>query len=348
MFESNTAFVVGAGASAEAGLPIGSGLTTKIAKLIGLDAQYGQVQNGDHEIYQALATLANSDPEWRNNTFLESGRAVAEAMDLAQSIDTFLQSHASNAEFVKLGKLGIVRAIAIEEGKSLLAPSRDRTRPFELSRLADTWYYSLARQLFTGVPVENPELAFANVSFVVFNYDRCLQAFLIRALQVYFRIGVERASDIVRNVRILHPYGSLGSLFAGENHVPFAPERLDLLNASLRIKTFSESTETEVVQTARNWIADARSLIFLGFGFHEQNMDLLQPGKVLPQDDLANSPFRAFATAFQLSKSDVSVVEDQISYLKTGGPNAGLNPWVHSLDGSCADLFRSYWRSLTR
>lgn len=348
MFESDTVFVIGAGASAEAGLPIGSSLTKKIAELIRISADYGTVQSGDHEIYQALATLANTDSSWRQNTFLESGRAVAEAMDLALSIDTFLQTHASNTEFVKLGKLGIVRAIAVEEGRSLLALTNERMKPFELKRLAETWYYSLARLLFNGVPVERPEIAFSNVSFVVFNYDRCLQVFLVSALQVYFRIDAANAAEIVKNVRIIHPYGSLGSIFAGQDHVPFAPERLDLLRASERIKTFSESAESDVVQAARNLVGAAKTLIFLGFGFHEQNMDLLQPEQIFDIHFDEDFEHRAFATTYGLSDSDAGVVSDLISYLRTGGTDPSLNPWIYTHNGLCVDLFRSYWRSLTR
>jgi hypothetical protein len=348
MFESNTVFVIGAGASAEAGLPIGASLTKKIAELVKLSANFGTVQSGDHEIYQALTTLTQKEPNFRQNKFLNSGRAVAEAMDLALSIDTFLQTHASNDEFVKLGKLGIVRAIAIEEGKSLLAPSQDRMKPFKLVKLSDTWYYSLARQLFNGVPAENPELAFANVSFIVFNYDRCLQTFLVRALQVYFRISADKAGSIVQNIQIVHPYGSLGSIFSGDDHVPFAPERLDLLRAAERIKTFSESAESIVIQRARDWVERAKTLVFLGFGFHEQNMDFLHPNQLLNIDFGEPFEYRAFATTYGLSDSDADVVADLISYLRTGGTDSPLNPWIHTHNGSCADLFRSYWRSLTR
>ena len=70
----------------------------------------GRVENGDHAVYNALSQLANNSPQFRFNKFLASGRAVAEAMELAASIDTFLESHASNDEFVTLGSDGKAEA----------------------------------------------------------------------------------------------------------------------------------------------------------------------------------------------------------------------------------------------
>lgn len=347
MFDTNTVFIIGAGASKEGGLPIGSELTGKIASLVDLHRSYN-VEKGDYEIFSALQTLSAKDDRFKKNRFVASGRAVAESMQLALSIDTFLESHASNSEFVEIGKLGIVRAIQIEEQKSLLAPTQKGGKPFNINKLSSTWYYSLARQLFTGVAVENPESSFNNVSFIVFNYDRCLECFLLHALQIYFRINEAQANDILSNVRILHPYGSLGDVLPGSDHIPFAPQGLDLVAASKRIKTFSESAESAVIHTAREWIDRAETLVFLGFGFHEQNMDLLQPENVYLSDTSPPFRFNAYATTFGLSESDAAVVRDHISYLRTGGPYDSVYPWIKTLDASCSDLFAGFWRSMTK
>jgi len=349
MFNRNTLFIVGAGASKEAGLPIGTELTERIAELLKISVDYRDLKSGDHVIYEAMKRLAQSGPPWNNNKFLASGREVAEAMDLAVSIDTFLETHASNCEYVMLGKLGIVRAIWLEERASKLAPTEDRQKPFRMRDLGDTWYFSLARQLFTGIPVEQPERAFENVSFVVFNYDRCLQVFLLRALEVYFRLSRPRAEEILQAVPIIHPYGSLGSIFEGsENHMPYAPTRLDLIEAAGRIRTFSESAHSAAISTVRQLVDQAESWIFLGFGFHEQNIRLLDPGNVWIDDGDAGWRYRAFATACGLSSSDTQFVRDEISSLRTGAPeNANGAQWIHTLNDTCNALFRSYWRSLT-
>jgi hypothetical protein len=51
MFQSKTLFVVGAGASKEAGLPIGEELTDRIATLLKLHADYRSLKSGDDRIY---------------------------------------------------------------------------------------------------------------------------------------------------------------------------------------------------------------------------------------------------------------------------------------------------------
>lgn len=345
MFNSNTVFVVGAGASAEAEMPLGTALTGEIAKLLSFELEFGQnLKRGDHVIYQAIRRLVQHHG-WGENQFIGSGRSVAEAMDLALSIDTFLESHRNNREFVKLGKLGIVRAISLAEGRSLMRYGKDGHTPFRISALSDTWYYSLARQLFTGVPADNPSAAFDNVSFVVFNYDRCLQAFLIRAVENYFRLSRHAAEALISGVRIIHPYGTIGSVFSGsENFVSFGSEEFDINPVSDRIRTFSEASDQSAI--LQQWLFNAETVVFLGFGFHDQNVALLDISAHLEPD---RGLFRrVFATTKGMSKSDANVVVSRISHALRGEPENTENPqeiWTN--DGSCADLFSTYWRSLT-
>ncbi|PXW70102.1 hypothetical protein C7451_11478 [Blastomonas natatoria] len=347
MFSSNTVFVVGAGASKEAGFPVGSELTLKIADLVNIHADYWRLSRGDPYIFEAMRTLTQSDPQWEKNQFLGSGRSIAEAMDMAVSIDTFLESHASNPEYVLIGKLGIVRAIAMAERASKMAQSREGAQPFRIRDLAGTWYTSLVQQLFTTVPVERPQDAFDGVSFVVFNYDRCLQTFLVRALEVYFRISNQDAQSIIRKVPIVHAYGTIGSPFSGEQgYVKFGDESVDLISASHRIKTFSESVDSETGETIKQLVEKADTLVFLGFGFHNQNMELLSPDNRLGIQ--GGKQYRVFATTYGLSESDAQFARDQITLMlnHTGGYREA-EPRIFMKDGTCSELFQAYWRSLT-
>lgn len=345
MFNSNTVFVVGAGASAEADMPLGAALTGEIAKLLSFELEFGHnLKRGDHVIYHAIRQLVQHH-EWGDNQFIRSGRSVAEAMDLALSIDTFLESHGNNREFVKLGKLGIVRAISLAESRSLMRYGNDGHTPFRISALSDSWYYSLARQLFTGVPADRPDSAFENVSFVVFNYDRCLQTFLIRAAENYFRLSRPEAEALISRVRIVHPYGTIGSVFSGsENFVSFGSQEFDINPVSDRIRTFSEACDQSAI--LQQWLFNAETVIFLGFGFHDQNIALLDISAHLEPD--RGILRRVFATTKGMSKSDANVVVNRISYALRGEPEDPEDPreiWTNN--GSCADLFSTYWRSLT-
>lgn len=326
-------------------MPLGSDLTGDISKLLSLSVEFAhRVTNGDQAIYNAIRHAVNEE-NWGENQFIRSSRAVADAMQLAHSIDTFLESHGNNREFIRLGKLGIARAILLAEAKSKFKPSKNGTAPFVMTDLAHTWYYSLARQMFSGVPAERPNLAFSNVRFIVFNYDRCLQVFLTRAAEIYFRISTQQASELIKNVQFIHPYGYLGSIFEhAPDCLPFAPGSYDLNAVAARIKTFSESSDRaeEIVREVRA----AETIIFLGFGFHEQNMKLLEVGYDYGTND--PPPKRVFATTKDLSRSDEEVVRAQISYALWGTPEPpGPMSSIYTNNGTCAELFSAYWRSLT-
>lgn len=349
MFKSRTLFVLGAGASKEAGLPIGSELTSQIAKLVDLHTEYGaKLIRGDYSILQALTGLTSDNHQWRDNKFLASGSEMAEAMELAPSIDTFLQTHANNREYVLLGKLGIVKAISNAERQSRLGAPKDRSQRLPISRLADTWYVRLAQQLFSGIPAEKPELAFENVRFISFNYDRCLQIFLVRALEVYFRLSTEDAQRIVKDVPILYPYGWLGSPFEGDkDHLAFGAEHINLLAAVERIRTFSESVESDnMKQAVRREMDEAQNIVFLGFGFLPQNMDLLDSGLSL----VGGKRFtpRVFATTLGLSDSDEGIIADQLIGMLEGEQD-GLQEEmrIDTFQATCTDLFARFWRSIT-
>lgn len=346
MFKSKTCFIIGAGASAELSLPIGKGLTADIAKLVNIKAEMGYVlKEGDPQIFQALRIL-HQEPAWKENNFLRSGPELAEAMELASSIDTFLHTHRDNNEYKILGKLGIAQAILQAERKSKLHAAS--SGPVRFSTIANTWYVSLAQHLFSDIPSHNPASAFENVSFIVFNYDRCLEVFLIRALRVYFRIPESEAQQIVSKVDIIHPYGSIGSINDyGTKSAIFGDNEADLIAVTERILTFSESIEdVELVQKTKALIRESETLIFLGFAFHEQNMDLL--GDELPKQQKKSCVRRVYATTFGMSASDTQVVKSQISHLLRGRPQKEKDNYtIEMFPGKCADLFAEYWRSLS-
>nr|WP_140404504.1 hypothetical protein [Sphingomonas sp. CDS-1] len=322
-------------------------MTEHIAGLINFKPDtVRRVPQGDPLIHETLRQVAAKDPAHKENKFLGSGRELAEAMDLAPSIDTFLHTHSANEEFKLLGKLGIARAILKAEAASKLAPRNDK--PFKMRPMADTWYVSLAQHLFSGVAADNPKSAFENVSFIVFNYDRCLEIFLVRALCVYFQIPAREAVAIVAGLNIIHPYGSLGSLTEGDRHrAAFGDLDCNLLSIAGRILTFSESIDDEeLVQQIKVLVAEAETLVFLGFAFHEQNMKLL--GDDVPKQDKQSATQRVYATTHGLSASDAGVVKSQIAHLIRGRPQKARDNYsIELFSGECRALFAEYWRSLS-
>ena len=349
MFKSKTVFVIGAGASEEADLPIGKTLTDSIAALVDFKVEHFEtLTRGDQQLYNVIKMMVQDDPQrWKDNHLLRSGHELAEAMKLAPSIDTFLQTHKNNQEFKVLGKLGIAKAILQAENSSKMAPTGENYQPFEMRLLADTWYLSLAQHLFSGVPADDPGLAFKNVSFIVFNYDRCLELFLRRAVKVYFPQydGIE---ELMSKVDIVHPYGSLGALRdSGEDGVPYGHSRSNIMGMANRILTFSETIEDDDrVDKMKALVKHAETLIFLGFAFHEQNMDLL--GEDVPKNEKQNAIERVYATTYGVSESDQQIIRGQIGRMLKGRPIKARDTYsIVTFDGKCKKLFAEYWKSLS-
>jgi hypothetical protein len=50
------------------------------------------------------------------------------------------------------------------------------------------------------------------VSFIVFNYDRCIEHFIFHAAQSYYGVDPGRAAQFVAAISFYHPYGSIAPL----------------------------------------------------------------------------------------------------------------------------------------
>src|SRR6266404_1399878 len=91
MLSRKTVFILGAGASKEAGLPIGSELITLIAdKLNMVDGFSQQPRREDHAIL--LQALRKKYPQ-EISKYYEACRQIGKGVILSKSIDDFLNNH---------------------------------------------------------------------------------------------------------------------------------------------------------------------------------------------------------------------------------------------------------------
>jgi hypothetical protein len=123
--------------------------------------------------------------------------------------------------------------------------------------------------------------------------------------------------------------------------VPFGGNEygLKLLPIARQIKTFTERLEDDGALAAiRNEVAEAEVVVFLGFAFYEQNMELINPSS-------QTKAKRVFATAYGISPSDCEVVKKEILQKFDRKPQHLKIELRNSL--KCVDLFREYSRSLT-
>ncbi|MCT2399017.1 hypothetical protein [Novosphingobium mangrovi (ex Huang et al. 2023)] len=344
MFRQKTTIVVGAGASCELGLPSGDGLKDQIVSLLERTNEnaYGF---SDNTMLQIMRSFAGADvPSLQNN--LQPYKAAADrilrGLPLALSIDNFLHSHQDDPHLVDLGKLCIAICILRAERSSYLfqrsnmhALFSERDEMPQAStrgeKLAKTWYPAFARLLMSGVQRNNIKEAFENVRFVIFNYDRCLEQFIWMALQDYFDIDGEEAAEVLEDVRFNHPYGSLGVLpwrGQSEANLPLGGgDDLDYWKIGKRLQTFTESVRSQVVHNVAQAVHSADTLLVLGFGYLDQNLQLLRP-------QMRGNAKRAISTAYGVSDADQRILKQALLTLGNQSPEMTyLEP------GSCSELF---------
>ncbi len=317
MFKDKTVFVVGAGASAEFDLPVGSDLASKIASLMSFTFDYKGLENGDHVILEAWKHHFNDNDT--TNRYLEAARRISDGILLTDSIDRYLHIHSNDEQANFCGKTAIVRAILEAELNSTLYYSNADNPPMiDFPRLQDTWLKGFVSHLVDGRQKEDIENVFKDIAIVCFNYDRCIEHYLIHALQPIYSITPEEAATLVSTLEIYHPYGTVGDLhtpinqqgvtFGGQLHT----ERL--IEVSQNIRTYTEQIADDgVLAAVKRTITEAKVIVFLGFAYHAQNMDLLMPKDKGPVSAI-------FGTGFGISDHGRTEIESRVSNLSNRKP----------------------------
>lgn len=273
-----------------------------------------------------------------------------QGMPVAASIDNFLHTHQDDVDVVLIGKLAIALAIVEAEAQSHLRPTGGQ-RPLSTKAYRESWYFQFIRMLTMGTLSTDPHALFENVRFVVFNYDRCLELVLLLTLQGYYGLNDLEAAAVLEKVDIIHPYGSIGPL-TGPNFIPFGASEINLDQVAQGIRTFTESVDTGTLERARSVVCEADVIVFLGFGFLPQNMDLLNPG-----DERKAS--RVHATTLGFSPSDKLVLKERLKQfvgppttLELGeiqfvGANSRRSGFIDVENVTCTDLINNHRMRLT-
>jgi len=266
-------------------------------------------------------------------------------MPVANSIDEFMDQHKDDEEVQLCGKLAIVKSILIAERRSKLyvdwrAPYAGARR-FE--QALDSWFVRFFKIASKGIAKANANQALDNIFVINFNYDRCLEVFLRDALFALYRMDNDVA-DRILDQRVLHPYGRIGSLPSGSvmDPLPFGADEdwvTNLSRLSKGIHTFTEQIgDAQVVGRIREEISKAKVIIFLGFGFHRQNMDLLTSGT-------RSVVRRIYATSYGMSDPDRNLVQNQLKE-RLSNPSVTLRIEMPN-NLTCKQLFDDYQRSLS-
>lgn len=343
--EGQTTIVLGAGASSEAGLPVGRDLKAQIARLIDIRYEDGfNRSSGSGEIDAAFRLRAQVEGRRDINDYLKACWRIRDAMPQAISIDNYLDAHADDELTVVAGKLGIAQSILAAEKSSPLYVNRYEGREMiEFARLEDTWFNKFVQLLTENCRLDDLTDSLSRISVVSFNYDRCFEQFLYFAVRNYYRVEAKEAAEILSDLSVYHPYGRVGSLPWQREQTPIEfgsdPRPQNLLDISAQIRTFAEGTDpaTSNIDLIRSSVVNCDRLIFLGFAFHPMNMNLLS------SEGADHIPRVSYGTALGLSNPDRAIIEREVKGI-VGGEIKSVEL---RNDLTCSQLLDEYRRSIT-
>lgn len=345
----NTVFIIGAGASKEANLPIGNELKREISSLLDMrfDDWGMKQESGSIRIVEALRLLVRQ-PDGREgdiNPYLQEARHIRDALPQAISIDSFIDAHREKDKIALCGKLAIVQSILEAEKRSLLNFGKSRVdSTINFVALEKTWYIPFFKLLTEDCGKNDLIERLKSITLIIFNYDRCIEHFIYYALQNYYRISGNEVAELVESIKIYHPYGLVGSLpwldRKGSMHYGEVPNSQQLLELYKKIKTYTEGTDpaSSEIKEIKERMHLANRLVFLGFAFHKLNMKLISPRWF--SEETGFSTIECFATTYEISDSDKEVIGQQIRELYKQTVN------VKMVNLACKEFFKEFWRSL--
>lgn len=330
MINKKTTIVVGAGASADLGMPVGDKLKEKIA------ARFASQRGEYFDSFSSAAYNSLDRSASRLNEVLMMARRLAEPLRQSASIDNFLDQRRQFQDFVTLGKLAIAHELTTAEHSSKLSLSNPNHSL--ISQADDYFLRELLNITARGHQETDIEDSLANLNFVIFNYDRCVERYISEWLREHFG---NHATPYAQAANYIHVYGSLGNYFESENVDTFTrPSGSPLLNPHFelpkiqsRIKLFTEQEDSEIHDAITNACIESDCIIFLGFGFEEQNMRFF---------DHRHQGKRVFATLYGMSQPNQTAIN---TMLHKRFCNAHEEPMTANL--GCRALFVDYYHPIT-
>jgi hypothetical protein len=289
------------------GCPWGMRSLQKLPKTRSFTFEYSSTpKTGDPRLYDLITSHVGRDKEALKR-FTAAGHKLAAAILSSISIDDALYQLSELPESVTLGKVCIIRSILKAEGNSNLVLSRETGRLSD-SAGRDGWIEQMFSMAVSNLKQSELRYAFNNITFINFNYDRCLEQYLLWSLQ---RLGVDEgtSAEVVEGLKIIRPYGTLGSSLPGRptylaygygGHV----NTFDLVS---RIRTYTESALHDK-QQLEQIVLNAGLFVILGFGFHPQNLDLL----AVSQNVANRERTRLMATVRGIHQANLDVLRSKL------------------------------------
>ena len=343
MFDRKTVFIIGAGAGVEVDMPVGSQLSHTIAdKTYIRHKDFGpELLTGDYAVSNALKRITKARG-LNYNDWRAEACAIRDGIFESRSIDAYLNTHKDNEAVKIAGKLAIVQSILEAERGCHLYRDNDNSNWKHAGKVASSWFPDLFYIMQDGVgKADDIRKIFLNLAFITFNYDRCLEHYLYHTTRGLYRLSEQDAAEIMTSLEIYRPYGQVGALNwerKGKTRVAFGAKDYGGIEAlSEEIKTFNEQIEDPVIlKDIRSTINTAERIVFLGFHYHKQNMDLM----TVPADaDVGAGRPRVIANAFDRSGPEIVMIDQRIAkMLGAKRPAKAIEPYANG----CKALFKHF------
>ncbi|MBC8416161.1 MAG: hypothetical protein H8E11_07005 [Candidatus Cloacimonetes bacterium] len=309
MITEETVFILGAGASRPYGYPTGKELRYKICNNLIEDLISDSLIQKKTSFYDNIVEFTR--------TFAKSNN---------KSIDLFLTR---NPNFEFFGKFSITYYILKSEEQS--------NNPEELKNDEFDWYSELYDRLTKELLKSNDyEYLERTFSFIIFNYDRALENYLFESFKNSFTdINPTKIADELKKIPINHVYGQVVTLpWQGFNQfLSYRDEnwKYNVSNFSKNIKVIYNQRNTPCLHDIMISIKAAKRIFFLGFGYANENME------VLNIVDNINANQKIYGTAYGFTKKEILKIKSYFS--KTHKID---NPDLVIEDCDCLTLLRNY------
>jgi hypothetical protein len=328
LFKHSYTFIIGAGASKPYNYPTGPELYNQIRKFY------------THHVKDACNSSPRSTDEISQ---------IRKAKDFVQELG--LTSHVSidkyiniNSGFNEQGVLAIATQIYACECQSKLPP---------IHNPEGDWYSWLYEKMTDGInsPGELMKFIENRISFITFNYDRSLEHYLFENLYGLFKntnVSRKQVAEVLNHLEFIHIYGQIGKLpwqkgvfsedpstvdfgingivkYGDSNFKPYLVAQKALKNIDVM---YSSRRDNEILIKARDIIKSAERIVFLGFGYDKQNLEILDLPKLL-------NGKQVYGTALDKTKHEIE--EIRASLMQN---NIHITPDIHPVD--CLNLLRNY------
>lgn len=284
MINKDTVFILGAGASMPYGFPSGKKLRELICSLGNQNNTKGAI------VYQQFSGVAHN--------FIHEFKHSHVA-----SIDAFLARH---PKYEEVGKFTIALLLSGFENRHKLEAPIDPD---------GDWYFYLWNILLDGAE-KAKDILKNRIKVITFNYDRSLEHYLFTSIQNTFTLPSHETLDIVKQLNILHIYGSLDEYGLSHGGTPRTYTPLtdpSLIRSSANcLKIIPEiRDDTEELDKARKWLSESSNVFILGFGYDALNLERLNYEEIL-NSHRPNQTVTISATTRYMTEGEVRLAKKNL------------------------------------